>query len=318
MYPSTPGRLGHNEAMPKISQHDVISSLVSQGRLSEVEAERIRTAPRFVIQVRELVSYLGGLIILVGVVRLIAAVLEDASKMAIAGVLYAVAVVLGLVAWRFVRRTGPWGRFGEVLELGSLSALGVALGLSLNEAGTSSEVAALTVGVLVTLWGALRVRFTQFGATFMLGIGIMIFATALSSLLDLDEEVSALPILIGGLIVLALGTQRIRLAIVLRAAGSVVALFTTIAWMGMREGLDGLLLGLIVGGGVFALGATRMWIEVILPSGILIVVSVAMYVFRNVDNDVLQGLIVVAVGLAMLGATALVLRRKRAVSVGTT
>jgi len=304
--------------MSKVSQHDVIESLVSQGRLSNAEAERIRTAPRLVIQVREVVSYLGGLIILVGVVRLIAAVLEDASKMAIAGVLYAVAVVLGLVAWRFVRRTGAWGRFGEVLELGSLAALGVALALSLYEAGASSEVSALTTGLLVTLWGSIRLRFTQFGATFMLGIGIMVSVTALSSLLDLEEELSALPILIGGLIVLALGTQRIQLAFLLRGVGSVISLFTTISWMAMREGLDGFLVGLLVGAAIFALGATRVWVEVILPSGILVVVSVAMYVFRNVDNDVLQGLIVVAVGLAMLGATALILRRKSTAALATT
>lgn len=304
--------------MSKVSQHDVIESLVSQGRLSNAEAERIRTAPRLVIQVREVVSYLGGLIILVGVVRLIAAVLEDASKMAIAGVLYAVAVVLGLVAWRFVRRTGAWGRFGEVLELGSLAALGVALALSLYEAGASSEVSALTTGLLVTLWGSIRLRFTQFGATFMLGIGIMVSVTALSSLLDLEEELSALPILIGGLIVLALGTQRIQLAFLLRGVGSVISLFTTISWMAMREGLDGFLVGLLVGAAIFALGATRVWVEVILPSGILVVVSVAMYVFRNVDNDVLQGLIVVAVGLAMLGATAFILRRKSTAALATT
>ena len=298
------------DTMTKVAQHEVISSLVAQGRLSSADAESIQTAPRFVIQTRELISYLGGFIVLVGVIRLIAAVLEDASKLAIAGVLYVLAVILGGVAWRFVKRTGAWGRFGEVLELGALGSFVVATGLTTFDAGLSSAASSLIAGVVVTSWGVVRVRFTQFGATLMLGIGIFTTSIAITALLDFEDEWGAIPILIGGLIMIALGTLRLPLSFVLRGVGSVVALFSTINWMAFHEGLDGLLPGLMIGAGLFALGATYMWIDVFIPAGILVVVTVAMFVFRNIENDVLQGLSVVVVGLVTLGVTAMVFRRR--------
>jgi hypothetical protein len=303
--------------MAKTAQHDVISSLVAGGRLSSADAESIQAAPRFVIQTRELISYLGGFIVLVGVIRLIAAVLEDASKLAIAGVLYVVAVILGGVAWRFVKRPGAWGRFGEVLELGALGSLVVAVGLTTFDAGLSSAASSLIAGILVTSWGVVRIQSTQFAATLILAIGIFTTSIAFTALLDFEDEWGAIPILIGGLIMIALGTLRLPLPFVLRGVGSVVALFSTINWMAFHEGLDGLLPGLIIGAGLFALGAVSMWIEVFIPAGILVVVSVTMFVFRNVDNDVLQGLIVVVVGLATLGVTAMVFRRRMLASTST-
>ena len=305
-------RLRHNVAMTKTSQQHVLESLVAEGRLAAADADRIRHAPRVVVQTRELLSYLGGLIVVVGVVRLIAAVLEDASKLAIAGVLYVAAVILGAVAWRFVRRPGAWGRFGEVLETASLAALVVAVALTTFDAGLSSEASALIAGSIVTGWSAVRLRSSQFAGTLMATVGVMTMSFALSSLLDLVEEEGAIPIFFAGLVLIAVGMLTIPLRFVPRGVGSVTVLFTTITWMAMHEGLDGLLPGVLVGAAVFALGASRMWIEVFIPAGILIVVSVAMFVFRNVDNDVLQGLIVVVVGLATLGGTALVFRRMRA------
>lgn len=301
----------HTVPMSKSSQHQIIDSLVTEGRLTSEDAERIRQAPRFVVQTRELVSYVGGLIVLVGIIRLIAAVLEDASKLAIAGVLYVAALVLGLVAWRFVRRPGAWGRFGEVLEIGAVAALVVAVALTTFDAGLSSEGSALIAGLMVTAWSVVRLRSSQFAGTIMVTAGIMTTSIALSSLLDLEEEKGAIPIFVGGLVLIALGTLRLRLPFIVRGIGSVTVLFTAINWMAVHEGLDGLLPGLIIGVAVFALGTGRMWIEVFIPAGILVVVSVAMFVFRNVDNDVLQGLIVVLVGLATLGITALVFRRMR-------
>jgi hypothetical protein len=73
----------------------------------------------------------------------------------------------------------------------------------------------------------------------------------------------------------------------------------------------------MIGAGLFALGATYMWIDVFIPAGILVVVTVAMFVFRNIENDVLQGLSVVVVGLVTLGVTAMVFRRRMMASIST-
>jgi hypothetical protein len=78
-----------------------------------------------------------------------------------------------------------------------------------------------------------------------------------------------------------------------------------------RDGLDGLLPGLLPGIAIFALGSLRMWIDLILPGGALVVMAVSIFIFRHIDNDVLEGVLVVLVGLTMLGATTLVVRRSR-------
>jgi hypothetical protein len=39
--------------------------------------------------------------------------------------------------------------------------------------------------------------------------------------------------------------------------------------------------------------------------------AVSIFIFRHIDNDVLEGVLVVLVGLTMLGATTLVVRRSR-------
>ena len=51
---------------------------------------------------------------------------------------------------------------------------------------------------------------------------------------------------------------------------------------------------------IFAIGASRMWLELIPTSSLVIVISVVNYVVRKVDNEVLQGVTIVATGLMVL------------------
>jgi uncharacterized membrane protein YfcA len=58
-----------------------------------------------------------------------------------------------------------------------------------------------------------------------------------------------------------------------------------------------------------------MWVDLILPGGVLIVLAVSIFIFRHIDNDVLEGVLVVLVGLVVLAATAVVMRRSRKKSI---
>lgn len=314
--PAWQGR--HTESMARTNQRSVLADLVTKGRLTQIEADSVASAPRFTLPIREIVSYLAGLIVLVGVVRLIAAVLEDASEIAIAAVLYVVAVVTGGLAWRLRSRTGAWGRFAEVLELVALGSGGLAIGLTLIELDVRDEWAVIVPAALIAVWGIVRLRTSQFVSALSLPVGVMVVSGQVASLLDWYEELGSIPIMIGGAVLIGLGMMRMHLAFIVRGVGALAILISSIALSAERDGLDGLLPGLLLGIAIFALGTVRMWIDLILPGGGLIVLAVSIFIFRHVDNDVLQGVLVVLIGLIVLAATTVVVRRshtKRAAAV---
>ncbi len=301
----------HTETMTRTTQRTVLSDLVTAGRITRSEADTIASAPRFTLPVREIVSYLAGLIVLVGVIRLIAAVLEDASEIAIAAVLYVVAVITGGFAWRLRTKTGAWGRFAEVLELAALGSGGLAIGLTLVDLDVRDEWTAIIPAALVAGWGIARIRSSLVVSALSLPVSVMVVAGQVATLLDWYEELSSIPIMTGGAVLIGLGLTRMNLAFIVRAVGAMAILGSSTALSAERDGLDGLLPGLLIGIAIFALGAVRMWIDLILPGGVLVVLAVSIFIFRNIDNDVLEGVLVVLIGLAVLAVTTLVVRRGR-------
>jgi hypothetical protein len=53
-----------------------------------------------------------------------------------------------------------------------------------------------------------------------------------------------------------------------------------------------------------------MWIELLVVGGLTITIGISVFVFKNVDNEVLQGILVVAIGLLIVTTTVLVYRRQ--------
>jgi hypothetical protein len=61
---------------------------------------------------------------------------------------------------------------------------------------------------------------------------------------------------------------------------------------------------------LFVLGSLNMWIELLVAGGLTITIGISVFVFKNVDNEVLQGILVVAIGLLIVTTTVLVYRRQ--------
>jgi hypothetical protein len=290
--------------MDRLSQPEVLEQLVRTGRLTDSEAELIEKAPRFSLPTREIVGYLGGLLVLVGAARLVIAVFEDASRLSIAATLYVVALLAGYAAALFQKRAGAWHRFGEVLELITLGAAATASGLILREFELSGEWSALIPAAFVVAWSLVRIRFAEFAAAISLPVGAMVVAGTIGSLLRTDDETSALPFLLVGLIMVLIGTQEISAPTLLRAIGGMIVLMAGPGWSAGREGWEGVLPVVAIGAIIFAIGATHMWLELIPTSSLVIVISVVNFIVRKVDNEVLQGVTIVATGLIVLvGAT---------------
>lgn len=288
---------------------EILDQMVERGKLSDIEAQEISGAPRIKFEVREVVSYLAAVIIGVGVIRLIAAVVKDADPLAIAGALYVVAGLFGTLSVVFSRGSTVRQRFGEVSEIAATVAAAVATGLVLNEADLRGEACVLIPAAAALAWGALRSRATEFSGTATLVPSLIASTISLANLVDLHEDMILLCSVGCAVVLVVIGLTRINAATLPRIVGAAMLVFTAPSWVGEHSDDGWAVVGFLVGIGVFALGALRLRPELLLSAGVVLTASVAIVVFENVDNDVAQGLIVVAIGLLILGATAAVVRR---------
>ena len=296
--------------MGRQSQSQLVDSLVANGRLSEIEADQILSAPRISFAVRELLYYLAALIVTVGVVRLVIVVFSDASSGAIIAALYLAALVLGFGAYKLNDKLGWRYRLSEVLEvlteLCAALATGVLLRRSLDHCG---EISAMWPAGATALWGLYRIKKTDFSSAAIVIPSVFVIGGTTTALLDLSGQKGTLPIMIAAAFLVAIGTQKVGADFVYRIAGAVTLLSTSPGWVAEKGAFSGLVVTLSIGIALFSLGATYMWVELLGTGAIVITIAISTYVFQNVDNEVMQGMIVVATGLAVLAGTSITYRR---------
>lgn len=298
----------------ELTQRELLDHLVASGVLTSNQADDIAVAPRWSFSLRELVSYLAALIIAAGVIRLLVLAFRDASEGVIATSLYVAAAALGVASWKLSSGSEMRRRFAEVLELGSLGAAAGATGIVLNQSDMRDE----WIGVILTgaaaVWGLLRFMRSQFSGTVAFSVGTVGMSMALSGLINSDSQiVGSLLTLIAGLIVVGAGTFNIGSRVVARAIGS---LFVIGGSMGVATSEDWLRpLPIATGVVLFALGAMLLAPELLVAGSFCVVAGIVMTTVEWVNNEMAQGLIIIATGLAVLGV--LTVQMKRAVNQST-
>lgn len=286
-----------------------LDELVSAGRLTAAEADQLSNAPRMELSIREVVIYLAAIIISVGVIRLIIALFEDASRTAIAGAVYVAALAMTGASILLGRGGDMRQRFGEVAELASVAGYAIASGIMLSEWDVSGEASVMWPSLAVLLWGLYRCRSTRFAGTIMLPPAMLAATISFANLINVHgRDIEVYP-MVGALLLIALSMANVHSAVLLRLAGGVILLSTVPSFVGTHADEPIGVLGLALAVAVFSVAANRMWVEVLLSGALQIVISVAIIVFSNVDNEVAQGLIVVAVGVVMLVVTSTLMRR---------
>ena len=93
---------------------------------------------------------------------------------------------------------------------------------------------------------------------------------------------------------------------------------STPGFVGEYDGVNGLVPALAVGVLLFGTGIQWSRLEQVGGGALIIVISVSSFIFQNVENDVLQGLLVALVGLSALVGSTLVVRRRQKAYVTTT
>ena len=114
----------------------------------------------------------------------------------------------------------------------------------------------------------------------------------------------------GGLLILQ-GTRTMGFSFAPRAAGSLYVLIGAMT-LGSDLGAAGRAIPLVIGAVLFGVGIQRLAPEMLLAGAFCVLAGLLSIVFETIDNDIAQGLAIVASGLvvlAVLGA-----QMKRAVS----
>lgn len=285
-----------------------LDALVANGRLTRAEADDLEIAPRIFIPLREVLGYLGGLVILVGVVWTTTAALEDASPMSIAALLYiAAAVLLSLAFWmqvRFTRNENVLGqRGGEVVELLGSVALVAAVAITLNEQNVRSEHIALWIAVPGLVWSFARLERSMFAATLTSCASWIAVVAASVSLLDAGDSWTAVIVTLGGFVLFAFSLSEPPFSFAPHSIGVLMMIFASNGMNGADRSAWFTLFPLAVAALLFLYGTAGARVEVLLVSGIAVTADVGVLVSRSIESDVVSGLVMTAVGAALLAAS---------------
>ena len=285
-----------------------LNRLVAEGRLTRSEADDLELAPRVFVPLREVIGYLGGLVVLVGVVWTTTAALKDASPMSIAALLYvAGAIVLSLSLWmqvHFSRADNALGRrAGEVVELLGSGALIAAVAITLNEQGLRGEHIALWIAVPGLAWSLVRLERSMFAATLTTCAAWIATLAASVSLLDASDTWGSIIFTLGGFVLFAFSISEPPFSFAPHAVGVLTMIFASSGMNGADRSAWYTLFPLSVAGLLFLYGSAGARIEVLLVSGVAVTINVGILAGRSIESDVVSGLAVTAVGAALLAAS---------------
>jgi hypothetical protein len=288
-----------------------LDDLVAAGKITEEQAVELAEAPRWILPTGEILGYLGGLVLAVGLVWTLVAALQDASPMSIAALLYIAGAAILLIAG-FLQREGDVARrAGEVLELAGVVAWVAAVAITLHESDVRTEYAILNIAVPVTIYGFLRRTRAEFSGTIMLTAGWLFVVGAVNGLLDTTDAWSASMFLGGGVVLFVVAHTPMNFDFAPRSVGVITMIIASNGISGILDTIAAGLVPLIVCATLFAYAAISLRYEILLAAGIGFTVAVGILSSRVVDSDVVSGLIVTATGAVLVGVAVSLMRTHR-------
>lgn len=296
----------------RVSLPETLNNHVSSGVLTEEQALHILHAPRWSYTPRELLSYLAVLIITVGVIRTVAAALVDVSETAIATLLYLLAFVTGAVSVRLRGKSDIQSRVSEILEIATTLSAAIATGIVCNVADLEMKWSVAAIALVAIGWGLFRSNKSEIVGAILISAGVPTFIVSFAAGLDENNgRLLGLLMVVGGSLLIFQGTRVMGFAFAPRAAGSLYVLIGAMT-LGSDFGGAGRAIPLVIGAVLFGVGIQRLAPEMLLAGAFCVLAGLLSIVFETIDNDIAQGLAIVASGLvvlAVLGA-----QMKRAVS----
>lgn len=289
-----------------------IAELERSGTLTAQQASVLREAPRWSIEANELFAYLGGLIAAIGVTWLTIALVQDTSQLGIAVGMLIAGAVIGLGA-RLVHRPHHWrSRLAEALAVVAVGLITGAIGIFLNVAGLAGDHATTVATGACVVLGVLSSRRSQFAGTLIFVIATQVFVASLIGTLNLEDSlIAALLFIVSGAVLIAAGVSRIGFALSARVVGTVSYVLGTFTFGVMQDNVSTSISALIIAVVLFAMSTRLLQLEVIAGGAIAVTLATSILVSRIIDDQVIQGLAIVIIGIAMVVAAGAVNKKRR-------
>ena len=134
---------------------------------------------------------------------------------------------------------------------------------------------------------------------------IVAFAAGLN---EDDTQLLGLFMIIGGGLLIFQGTRIMGFSFAPRAAGSLYVLIGAMT-LGSDFGAAGRVIPLLIGAVLFGVGIQRLAPELLLAGAFCVLAGLLSIVFETIEDDVVQGLAIVASGLVVLGVLGVQMRR---------
>ena len=294
--------------MPRPARREILDRLVGEGRLEREDADSIARAPSLAFSTPELVGYLAGLIVVVGLIRLLAA--AEASPSAIAIALLLTGSVSAISTRRITGDSTARQRLIEVIEVASVAQFAIAVGILLDQHLLESAELSVAVTATVALaWGLARLR-TQIAGWAVTSSATLVATTAWVAVADLDERATPPVFLVvaSGLVGLAAARHGQPGAVLARLAAAGTVVVVSMIWFGTHDGVVAALPLVAIGLGAFALGATEHWLEIVVAGAITVLIGLVGWVLDSGLGDVVQGVVIVGIGALALLAVVRVTR----------
>lgn len=302
--------------MPRPARREILDRLVGEGRLDREDADSIARAPGLAFSTPELVGYLAGLIVVVGLIRLLAA--AEASPSAIAILLIVTGVGSATSTRRITHGSTPRQRLIEVIEVATMAQFAIAVGILLDQHLLESpELSVAIIATVALAWGLSRLH-TQIAGWVITSSATLVATTAWVAVAELDERATPPVFLVvaSGLVGLASVRRSQPGAVLARVAAAGTVVVVSMIWFGTHDGVVAALPLVAIGLGAFALGATEHWLEIVVAGAITVLIGLVGWVLDSGLGDVVQGVVIVGIGALSLLAVVRVTRTSSATDHG--
>ncbi len=274
-----------------------LESFKQDGTLSAEQAEMLRNATRFPINSTEVVSILGGFFVILGAFWFLSPLLSNISQLLLAITLYLIGGLLTFATRSLIRKV-QFKNAAEVVEVLAVTSFAIATGVVLSQTSATSELSTFVASISALVYGFLISRKRKFSGSFLLSASAMIMT--ISGLAVLDEVGN-----IAGFCLVAVGAGLLWFAQKTTVSGKFTLRFfaTCIMVVGLifplpDFGFDiiGAVISMLFAIALFGYGIKTLFTEVVVISGIGLVVAQIKLVTTITDNSGVQGLATLLTG----------------------
>jgi len=291
----------------------LINEYEASGKLTASEAQEFRDAPMWSIPFSDIASYLGGSVIFVGLVWIVAALMHDMSQASIDAALFIASCATAILSYKLMKKGGRLNTLGESIAAVSTMTFAIAIGLLLNICNVHSDYILLIASAVALAIGIGLSSRTTFIGTIIVSATQPFMAGAITQFFP-DTSVAPLLFVGSGTALMWFSLRNIGLRFVARGAGAASILIAAIAYSTWDNNTWQPIIGFAIVGLLFIFGAKRMHLEVVAAGGLGVTVITGVLAGRLFNSPLMQGLSVIGVGVIIVFTSIAISKKGNAVT----